>query len=386
MECNGGSACLRMSRQTHRVWLVLMDFHFKVICSTFLSKLNWRLRRWRKYSRHIHLCTSLHQIEIKSIICAPGHCGCTLRVNHTGMVPATKSELRSTRDMQYANHHNARRQVTLFYELNSSRYISDLITTWQIFAWVNSKLAKLNWKTLARMENDIFELWIVIESPTAAPIAADLWRLCWGREMSRCAISICFCFACLRWIVVRAPYSPYILPRFAPISGDASAWHSQSFSIWVKWIQDPVCKAANRIWNIIRMPRGISLNPGLGEMTQSSFNTSRCRWAWINTLQFVFLNRRGMDFHFLDLLIFHSLTSHSQLPICVTEHRSATPTTQQIKIDLRTILTWIHFIFATSMHAFPHPFPFRLHLCPSIANSKCSPSFRDTAVPPSVFD
>lgn len=61
-------------------------------------------------------------------------------------------------------------QLTLFYELKFNRYISDLITMWQIFAWAHPKLPKFNWKTFVRMENDIFDA-------NAAAAAVDLWRL-----------------------------------------------------------------------------------------------------------------------------------------------------------------------------------------------------------------
>lgn len=63
-------------------------------------------------------------------------------------------------------------QLTLFYELKFNRYISDLITMWQIFAWAHPKLPKFNWKTFVRMENDIFDA-----NAAAAAAAVDLWRL-----------------------------------------------------------------------------------------------------------------------------------------------------------------------------------------------------------------
>lgn len=50
-----------------------------------------------------------------------------------------------------------------------NRYISDLITTWQIFAWVHSKLPKLNWKTFASDVKRYFRWWSVCA-------VADLWR------------------------------------------------------------------------------------------------------------------------------------------------------------------------------------------------------------------
>lgn len=71
---------------SHQVWLVLMDFHFKVICSTFLSNSiegfddDAHTRGISAYARYISNPNKIYYI------CALGHCRwCTLRVNHTVM-------------------------------------------------------------------------------------------------------------------------------------------------------------------------------------------------------------------------------------------------------------------------------------------------------------
>lgn len=69
--------------------------------------------------------------------------------------------------LRMQTHHNAPPSYIVL--STHKRYISDLITTWQIFAWVHSKLPKLNWKTFRPNGKRYFSM---------CNAATDLWQLC----------------------------------------------------------------------------------------------------------------------------------------------------------------------------------------------------------------
>lgn len=128
------------------VQLVLMNFHFEVICFTFASS------------------------------SAGGfNDGVTLFIMRASGALGTRelSQRSHRKHLVCRNHFIIRSQDALFWMHWTDINIFDLITTWQIFARVNSKLPKLKWKTFCQHGRRLYRRCLLLTHDECAHISNE---------------------------------------------------------------------------------------------------------------------------------------------------------------------------------------------------------------------